>query len=211
MPVYVRCSTLSVMQFVPTDKLITDALRYMRVPPEGRNDELVRTVCEAFGRLEGFITPRCVWGRFHVVHFDGGIELEGAYIYSNDIARLTARSDECYLLAATLGHETDRQITLAQNRNMLDGLALDACASVRIDAYIDQFMRSEIVPGLRENEHMTSRFSPGYGDLSMNVTEDIIAILNATKRIGLSVTRSLMMSPVKSVTAITGLFSRTAA
>ena len=53
---------------------------------------------------------------------------------------------------------------------------------------------------------LTHRFSPGYGDLSMNVTEDIITILNATKRIGLSVTRSLMMSPVKSVTAIAGLF-----
>lgn len=197
------------MQFAPTDKNIIDALRYMRVPPEGRNDELIRTVSEAFGRLEGYITPRCVWGKFHIVHFDGGIELEGAYIYSNDIARLTARSDECILLAATLGHETDRQITIAQNRNMLDGLALDACASVRIDAYIDWFMRDEIAPCLRENERMTSRFSPGYGDLKMNVTEDIIAILNATKRIGLGVTGSLMMSPVKSVTALAGLFTRT--
>ena len=194
------------MQFVPTDKQITDALRYMGVPPAGNTPELVRTVQEAFRRLEGYAEPRCVWGRFHVIHFDGGIELEGAYIYSEDIARLTARSDDCILLAATLGHETDRQITVAQNRNMLDGLALDACASVMIDAYIDQFMISGIVPELREGERLTSRFSPGYGDLSMNVTEDIIAILNATKRIGLSVTRSLMMSPVKSVTAFAGLF-----
>lgn len=194
------------MQFAPTDKQVTDALRYMRVPPEGRDDELVRTVLEAFGRLEGYVEPRCVWGRFHVIHFDGGFELEGAYIYSNDIARLTSRGDDCILLAATLGHEVDRQITLAQNRNMLDGIALDACASVRIDAFIDQFMRTEIVTGLRKGERLTHRFSPGYGDLSMNVTEDIIAILNATKRIGLSVTRSLMMSPVKSVTAIAGIF-----
>ena len=194
------------MQFAPTDKQVTDALRYMRVPPEGRDDELVRTVLEAFGRLEGYVEPRCVWGRFHVIHFDGGFELEGAYIYSNDIARLTSRGDDCILLAATLGHEVDRQITLAQNRNMLDGIALDACASVRIDAFIDQFMRTEIVTGLRKGERLTHRFSPGYGDLSMNVTEDIIAILNATKRIGLSVTRSLMMSPVKSVTAIAGVF-----
>ena len=196
------------MKFQPTDKQITDALPYMKVPPEGGSDELVRTVAEAFGRLEGFVSPRCVWGRFHVVHFDGGIELEGAYIYSKDIARLTARGSDCIVLAATLGHETDRQITIAQNRNMLDGLALDACASVRIDAFIDQFIRSDIVPGLRENERMTSRFSPGYGDLNMSVTEDIIAILNATKRIGLSVTRSMMMSPIKSVTAISGLFEK---
>ncbi|MBQ6774998.1 MAG: hypothetical protein IJP53_00890, partial [Synergistaceae bacterium] len=148
------------MQFVPTDKLITDALRYMKVPPGSQTPELVATVKEAFERLESFIAPRCVFGRFHMVKFDGGIEIEGAYIYSNDIARLTARSDECYMLAATLGHEVDRQITIFQQKNMLDGLALDACASVRIDAFIDQFIKSEIKPGLHEEEFMTSRFSP---------------------------------------------------
>ncbi len=194
------------MQFELTDKIITDALRYMRVPPEGRNEELEKTVSEAFRRLEGYATPRCVWGRFKILHFDGGFEIEGAYIRSKNLEKLTSRSNECILLAATLGHETDRQITIAQNRNMLEGIALDACASVIIDDYIDRFIKSEIVPRLHEGERMTSRFSPGYGDLSMTVTEDIIAILNAEKRIGLSVTRSLMMSPIKSVTAIAGLF-----
>ena len=196
---------LCAMNFTPTDKLITDALRYMRVPPTVHDDELIKTVRDAFMRLESFVTPRCVWGRFHVMHFDGGIEIEGAYLYSNNIARLTERSNECYLLAATLGQEVDRQISLAQQKNMLDGMALDACASVRIDAFIDQFIKSDIRPSLHDNEKLTQRFSPGYGDLSMNAIEDIIAILNAQKRIGLSVTRSLMMTPIKSVTAIIGI------
>ena len=195
------------MQFEPTDKNITDALRYMKVPPTVRDEELVRTVREAFVNLEECIEPRCVWRRFRIVHFDGGIELDGAEIFSRDIARLTARSDECILLAATLGHEADRQIAATQRKNMLEGVALDACASVRIDAYIDEYVKNEIVPSLREGEKLTHRFSPGYGDLNMSVIEDIIAILNATKRIGLSVTRSLMMVPVKSVTAIIGLFN----
>ena len=182
----------------------------MRFPPAVRDEELIRTVREAFLKLEGYITPRCVWGKFHIIHFDGGIELEGAYIYSENIARLTARSDECILLAATLGHEVDRQITLAQSRNMLDGVALDACASVRIDAYIDEFVKREIEPSLSEGEKLTHRFSPGYGDLKMSVTEDVIAILNATKLIGLSVTNSLMMTPIKSVTAIIGLVNKKA-
>ena len=198
------------MNFTPTDKLITDALRYMRVPPTVHNEELIRTVRDAFARLESFATPRCVWGRFHIVHFDGGIEIEGAYLYSNNIARLTERSNECYLLAATLGQEVDRQISLAQQKNMLDGMALDACASVRIDAFIDQFIKSDIRPSLHDNEKLTQRFSPGYGDLSMDAIEDIIAILNAQKRIGLSLTRSLMMTPIKSVTAIIGINKTTA-
>ena len=177
----------------------------MKVPSTVHDEELIMTVKNAFERLETFIEPRCVWGRFPVIRFDRGIEIAGAHIYSEDIERLTSRSNECILLAATLGLEVDRQITISQQKNMLDGLALDACASVRIDAFIDQFIKSEIAPGLHEGEFMTSRFSPGYGDLNLSVIEDIITILNATKRIGLSATRSLMMTPVKSVTAITGL------
>lgn len=196
------------MHFTVSDKLIRDSLRYMRVPPDSHDDELINTVREAFSKLENFIMPRFVYGRFPIVHFDGGIELAGAYIYSENIARLTSRSDECYLLAFTLGAEVDRQINIAQQRNMLDGLALDSCASVLVDEICDSFIESEIKPGLKTGEFMTSRFSPGYGDLSMSVTEDIIMILNATKRIGLSVTRSLMMSPIKSITAITGLAHR---
>ena len=194
------------MQFVPTDKLITDALRYMKVPPNAHNQELIDTVERAFEKLETYVMPRAVYGRFHIVHFDGGIELEGAYVYSNDIARLTSRSDDCYILAATLGQEVDRQISLTQQKNMLDGIALDACASVRIDAFCDYFVKNEIRPGLKGREFLTSRFSPGYGDLNMNVTEDILQILNAGKRIGLSVTSSLMMTPIKSITAFVGIF-----
>ena len=208
MPEYARCFTQNAMQFIPTNKLITDALRYMKIPPSSHDDELTRTVSDAFEKLEKYAAPRCVWRRFHIVHFDGGIELEGAYIYSRDIERLTARSDECFLIAATLGNEVDRQISIAQQKNMLDGLALDACASVRVDAFCDFFIKNEIRPALHENEFLTSRFSPGYGDLKMDVIEDIITILNATKKIGLSLTRSLMMSPIKSITAIIGLFNK---
>lgn len=206
MPAFVRCFTRNVMQFVPTDKLITNALRYMKVPPpDSQSEELISIVKNAFERLEKYIIPRCIFGRFHIIHFDGGIEIEGAYIYSSNIAKLTSLSNECYLLAATLGHEVDRQISISQQKNMLDGIALDACASVRVDSFIDYFIRKEIVPGLKDGEKLTPRFSPGYGDLNMNVTEDIITILNAAKHIGLSVTRSMMMSPIKSVTAIIGI------
>ena len=193
------------MQFLPTDKAITNALRYMKVPPDHQNQELIETVRRAFEKLENYVTPRCVWGRFHIIHFDGGIELEGAYIYSENIAKLTSGSDECYILAVTLGHEVDRQISLTQQKDMLDGIALDSCASVRADALCDYVIKNEIMPGLHKGEKLTPRFSPGYGDLKMSVTEDILQILNANKRIGLSTTNSLMMTPIKSITAIIGI------
>ena len=191
--------------FLVSNFSLKNALRYMKVPPDSQDSELIEAVSQAFNNIKNFSTPRCVFGRFNIKKSDSNIEIEGAKFQSKDIERLTSRSDECYLLAATLGHEVDRQILIAQKKNMLDGLSLDACASVYIDEFIDEFTKNEIKPTLKEKEFLTSRFSPGYGDLSMNVIEDIIALLNATKRIGLSVTNSLMMTPIKSVTAIIGI------
>ena len=52
------------------------------------------------------------------------------------------------------------------------------------------------------------RFSPGYGDAPLSASEDLIALLDATRRIGLSMTRSYMMTPIKSITALIGISER---
>ena len=197
------------MNTTAENKSITDALRYMKVPPGSQTPELIETVQQSFSFLKKIVKPRIVFGRFFIDRkSENVIEVEGAYFESEDIVRLTSRSDECYLLAATLGHEVDKQILIAQKKNMLEGLALDACASVEIDCFIDSYIEKNIKPCLDGGEFLTSRFSPGYGDLSMNATEDIIRILRATEKTGLSVTRSMMMTPIKSVTAIIGLARR---
>ena len=190
------------------NQAISTALRYMRVPPNAQNNELVRTVEDAFEKLERYITPRVVWGKFPVVHFDGGFKIADTDIYSRNLSRLISRCDFCILMAVTLGAEVDRQISLAQKIDMLDGIALDACASVMVDLFCDEVMKNEMAEILAPNEFLTSRFSPGYGDLKLSVVEDVITILNATKRIGLSFTKSFMMTPVKSVTAFTGIARR---
>ncbi|MCR4819207.1 MAG: methionine synthase [Fretibacterium sp.] len=188
----------------PSPRMTGDALRFMRVPPEGRTPELTAAVEAAFEKLEGHIRPRWTWGRFPVSSAGEEINIAGAEFRSADLAKLMARSKECYLMAVTLGPEADRQILLAQKRGMMEGLMLDACASVRADALCDQ-AEAEIAADLRPGEHLTMRFSPGYGDAPLRASEDIIALLNATRRIGLSMTRSSMMTPVKSVTALLGV------
>ncbi|MBQ9564042.1 MAG: methionine synthase [Synergistaceae bacterium] len=183
--------------FVPTSRMVDDALRFMRVPPDGRDKGLIQATREAFAKLESFVRPRSVWGRFPVSC------LAGADL-GDDLTRLLSGSRECFLLAVTLGPEVDRQISLAQRRGMGDGLALDACASVRADALCDE-VQEEIEAGLGDGEGLTMRFSPGYGDAPLSLSQEIILCLNATRRIGLSMTRSLMMTPVKSVTAVLGV------
>ena len=191
------------MQATPT--MVDDALRFMGVPKEARSGEMAERAYRTFELLEGFIRPRRVWGRFSVLADDRGIRLDEAVrIESGSLARLMAHSRECWVMAVTLGPEVDRRILLAQKQDMLDGMALDACASVRADALCDE-VDGEIFRELREGEHPTMRFSPGYGDAPLTASADLIALLHATRRIGLAMTRSYMMTPIKSVTALIGI------
>lgn len=188
-----------------TGIMVDDALRFMGVPREARDGELAERTAQTFDLLETFIRPRSVWGRFPVAVEGRGILLDGTIrIESGDLARLMARSRECWVMAVTLGPETDRRILIAQKRDMLEGMALDACASVRADAFCDEVER-EILQELREGEFPTMRFSPGYGDAPLSASAALIALLDATRRIGLTLTRSYMMTPIKSITALIGV------
>ena len=51
----------------------------------------------------------------------------------------------------------------------------------------------------------TWRFSPGYGDLPLALQEELLAAVEAGKRIGLATTQGHMLTPMKSVSAIIGL------
>lgn len=205
--------------------MIVDALRFMRAP-NLRDDELTGRVRETFERLEAFIRPRSVWGRFPVGMSGPFLRLGEVEIQSVDLRTLLVGSWECCLMAVTLGPEVDRQILRAQKRDMVEGLMLDACASVladtacdelceRIEREIEQADGEKNEKGIEaestENPagdgplHLTRRFSPGYGDVPLEASRDIILALDATRRIGLSLTRSLMMTPVKSITAIAGI------
>ena len=49
------------------------------------------------------------------------------------------------------------------------------------------------------------RFSPGYGDFPISCQRALLRALEAPKRIGLTATETMMLTPTKSVTALVGL------
>ena len=53
-------------------------------------------------------------------------------------------------------------------------------------------------------KYLRPRFSPGYGDFSLDCQKDIIRALEAEKTVGVTLTDSLLMTPSKSVTAVIG-------
>jgi len=91
--------------------------------------------------------------------------------------------------AITLGEEVDRELRRLQVEDMAAALELDQAAN-RLLCSTDSGNES---------------FSPGYGDFPLSVNRDIIAALQADKKIGLTCTDSFFLAPQKSITRITRL------
>ena len=108
--------------------------------------------------------------------------------------------DSAYVLAATTGFDVQRLIERNSLVSPIKGIVTDCVGSAAIEAFCDK-----INSALDGSDFLRPRFSPGYGDLPIECQKGITEFLNTNKNIGLSLTDSLMMTPIKSVTAIIGI------
>lgn len=190
---------------------IDEALRYMgagQTKPTAqiiRAAELVEEACRPRFTYRVFdLDPVSEEGRISCRDGSSGtFELPG-----KDIAGLLRDSGRCIIMAATIGGEVDRLIRRLSVKDMADAVIADACASSAIEDLCNSisgmFRRKAADSGL----FLTDRFSPGYGDMDISFQRRIADLLQTQKRIGLTVSDSCMMTPMKSVTAVIGIADR---
>lgn len=139
------------------------------------------------------------------------LDTEKLRIESKELAAHAAGCTEMYLFAATLGAGVDRLIAQRAKIDSAEALCLQACAAARIEEYceiIEAELSAESEPrGL----YLRPRFSPGYGDFDIACQTDILRVLRAHKKIGVSETTAHMLTPLKSVTAVIGIGVKNAA
>ncbi|PHV69869.1 hypothetical protein CS063_13605 [Sporanaerobium hydrogeniformans] len=189
-----------------TRQMMREALRYIGIPLNQENEEIVSKVDATYKFLEKLASPKLISKEFMLIRQENKIGFEGTTLMleSKDLYKLFMHCEKVYILAATLGQEVDRQIRLKQKLDMLDALVLDACASVWVDKLCDEWEQDRI-ESLGEGQFLTKRFSPGYGDVPLACQGDLLAILNAGRHIGLSLTKTQMLLPTKSITAFIGI------
>jgi cobalamin-dependent methionine synthase I len=111
-------------------------------------------------------------------------------------------------MAVTLGNLVDAKIRYYEKFNLTKALILDACATVIIESACDEIQEEIKKEALKTNKGITYRYSPGYGDFPIDIQKKILDILEAQKKIGLSVTEDSILIPRKSVTAVIGFQDR---
>lgn len=188
------------------DHRTKEALRYLgygRNPGEERTLELIR---QSFEELEGLREERIVWRREPVtVREPDQVETAGMDIRSRGLARNLKGCLEVILVAATLGTRTDLLLRRYSRTDMTRAVILQACAAARLEEYLDTWQEERKKELEEEGLYLRPRFSPGYGDFSIHHQKALLQRLEASKRIGLTMTDGYMLTPSKSVTALAGI------
>lgn len=124
---------------------------------------------------------------------------------SKDLSKNLSGSDSVILFAATVGIGIDRLIAKYNRVSPAKALFMQALGAERIETLCDLFNDWVKEEQKKENRDTAPRYSPGYGDLPLTVQKDFMSLLDCSRRLGITLNESLLMTPSKSVTAIIGI------
>lgn len=136
-----------------------------------------------------------------------GIALEsGALVLTDATSPATSmavRSRACW--RSPSAWKASCMIARLQATSPLDALLFDACASSMTEEAAQA--ASQRIAELADEAGVvpTKRFSPGFGDLTLELQDAFLQTIDAGKLLGIHAGSSHLMTPMKSVTAIVGL------
>lgn len=167
---------------------------------------------EAARRVEEAARPRYVSARFSLEWaFDaaddagaGRPSIGGVALPGRDIAAHLAGCHAAVLLGVTLGAEVDAAFRRAAAVDMRMAALMDAAASALCEQYAWAAQAALRGQAAARGEHLTTRYSPGYGDFGLAVQADLMRLLDLPRAIGVAAAPGGALSPQKSITAVLG-------
>lgn len=149
--------------------------------------------------------PRYTYRLFDITHNDSGIAFGNTNLVMSgqSITEHLKGCKQAILMCATVSEGIDRIIKQYECNDMARAMITDALGSVAVEQVCERF--DDMISRKLMGKHLTFRFGIGYGDLSLSHQKAVLSILEADKRIGVSVTKDYLMIPRKSVSAVIGV------
>lgn len=189
------------------DRAKREVLRYLgrrgqEVPPG-----IDALVDECMAEMRRIARPRQTWRRFALERTGAGLLVAGTALTlpGQSIAQHMEGCGEAALMAVTLGARADAEIRRWERADLTRSIVLDACAAQLVEEVCDGAEADIRADAAASGLRTTGRFSPGYGDLLLDIQPALLAVLDAGRRCGLTCTDSLILLPRKSVTALMGI------
>lgn len=188
------------------DTMTKEAIRYLGYGKHAADENTLRLIREAFLELDTAADPRIV-SRIFDLHVKDPAHLDIGHmkIESRSLAKNMKGCCQAIVLGATLGAGVDLLMRRYSLTDMAKAVVTQACAAAMLEEFLDEKQEMMTEEFAAEGKYLRPRFSPGYGDFSIAHQGEILSMLDAPKKIGLSMTDSGMLTPVKSVTAVIGL------
>ena len=192
----------------PPEINIKDILRYAGIGEMTLQTKKLLEEC--LNEVKDKITYKICWSQFSINIKDNIIDMGFAKAKSKDLTINLKECDSIIIFAACVGFEIDRLIAKYTTLSPTKSVIFQAIGTERVESLCDVFCEEikEQVKSLGQN--IKPRFSPGYGDLPLDFQKEVCKVLDCQRQIGITLNKSLLMSPSKSVTAIIGITRRKA-
>ncbi len=196
-------TTVCVKSFPSPPLDLSEIRRYAGMRGEEAETEAILRSC--LREAEDQLVYKVCYREFAVSKQGNELDLGFVRTASADLARNLEGCDSVLLFAATVGLGIDRLIARYAAVSPTRSLFFQAIGAERIESLCGAFVRYLSTQKADGGTSLRPRFSPGYGDLPLQLQADIFAALDCPRKIGLFLNQSLLMSPTKSVTALVGL------
>jgi len=187
-----------------------EVLRYLGYRNQVLDEQLEQQTDLLMDEIKDASEVKCIFGTFPINREKGGLFIGDGQLElpGSAIARHLEDSEECILMAATLGINVDRRIRYYGKSDVAKAMIFDACATAYIEAACDDLCRKIDAELFKKGQSLTFRFSPGYGNLPISIQKNFLKVLNAEKKIGLTASSANILMPGKSVTAVMGIVDK---
>lgn len=177
-------------------------LGYAGKTPDEETDAMIERLIP---RLEEAVSPAYIYKTFPL-SWDNDIPvLESVPLQSRNLSRNLKGCLKVSVFACTLGIGADRLIRRTELKSMAEASVLQAIAAAMAEEVCDEVNRTIAQEAKEAGLYVRPRYSPGYGDLSLETQKLVFSLLHPEKAIGVTLTDALLMVPSKSVTALIGL------
>lgn len=173
----------------------------MRTSSKTDDAQLLRMIDECMEEVDKTVSPKTIYRIFDCKVEEDAVYVDDIVLKSRRLAKTIAGCRRVCIFGATLGFECDRLL----RTYTVDGIAKGAVAQAVLASKIEEVCDGVEETLRRQGMTLRQRYSPGYFDLDITEQKKIFALLDITKRIGLTLTETCQMIPTKSVTAIIGI------
>lgn len=189
------------------DRRTKEAIRYLGYGKHVIDEPTLELIDESFLELERLAEAKYVSAMFALVtKEDGSLDIGMLNVKSHSLEQNLIQCEKAILFGATLGIEVDRQLRKYEVTHIAKAVVLQACAAAYLEEYCDK-IQEQLLKQLGDSWRFKPRFSPGYGDFSIQYQDEILRMIDAQKTIGLSLTEGKMLTPSKSITAVIGMYN----